>query len=261
MDRGGRARLHRRPPPRTTSRRRAPRVRTRSAGATRSSCRPTARPGSSPRRAGRRADADPLRAARVAGAQPALRAAEQPRARVASTPGRTRSTRRGRGLPLRVHHLPADRAPHRRRDEPHPALPLRAPAGDVLRGLADGWPPSAGSSTAAGRRSSPRARRSRRGCWSPSGCARCGWATGSSSRSGCPTTGAATGSPRGDSRQRPGQRRRWTPTSTSRTRSAPATSGPAGARAGPSSRPYVEDYRARAGARGHGRPEDGGATR
>jgi ferredoxin len=51
---------------------------------------------------------------------------------------------------------------------------LGAAAGDVRRGRPRSWPPSAGSRTAAGRRSSPRARRSRRACWSPSGCGRCG---------------------------------------------------------------------------------------
>ena len=60
--------------------------------------------------------------------------------------------------------------------------------------------------TAAGRRSSPPAPRSRRGCWSPTGCGRCGSATGSSSRSGCPTTGAATGITHRRLGQRPGQR-------------------------------------------------------
>ena len=39
-------------------------------------------------------------------------------------------------LPVRLHDLPADRAPHRGRDEPFPALPVGAAAGDVLRGLA-----------------------------------------------------------------------------------------------------------------------------
>ena len=51
-------------------------------------------------------------------------------------------------VPVRVHHLPADRAPHRRRDEPLAAVPLRAAAGDVLRGVAR-----------AGRRARPRALR------------------------------------------------------------------------------------------------------
>ena len=88
----------------------------------------------------------------------------------ARQPATTRR-RRADGLPVRVHDLPADRAPHRGRHEPLAAVPGRAAAGDVLRGLAASWPPSAGSSTAAGRRSSPRARRSRRGCWSPTGCA------------------------------------------------------------------------------------------
>ncbi len=47
-------------------------------------------------------------------------------------------------LPVRLHDLPAHRAPHRRRHEPLPALPVGAPAGVLLRGLA-GARPRAGS--------------------------------------------------------------------------------------------------------------------
>ena len=43
---------------------------------------------------------------------------------------------RGSALPVRAHHLPADRAPHRRWNEPLALLALRVDAGDVLRGLA-----------------------------------------------------------------------------------------------------------------------------
>ena len=81
-------------------------------------------------------------------AQPALRAAEQPGSRTPTRPGRTRSTPSlERGLPVRVHHLPADRAPHGGRDEPDPALPGRAAAGAVLRGVA-----AAGARARAGER-------------------------------------------------------------------------------------------------------------
>ena len=59
-------------------------------------------------------------------------------------------------------HLPADRAPHRGRHVAHRAVPVRAAARDVRRGQPGAGRASAGSSTAAGRRSSPRARRSRR---------------------------------------------------------------------------------------------------
>ena len=45
------------------------------------------------------------------------------------------SPRLGR-VPVRGHHLPADRAPHRRRDEPLAALPGGAAAGVLLRGVA-----------------------------------------------------------------------------------------------------------------------------
>ena len=75
-----------------------------------------------------------------------------------------------RRLPVRVHHLPADRAPHGGRDEPLVAVPRRTAAGDVLRGLPGSWRPNGGWSTRAGRRSSRRGRRSRPGCWSPTGC-------------------------------------------------------------------------------------------
>ncbi len=60
-----------------------------------------------------------------------------------------------RGVPVRVHHLPADRAPHRRRDEPLAALPVRAAAGVLLRGLARAGPGARAGATSAGRRSSP----------------------------------------------------------------------------------------------------------
>ena len=73
------------------------------------------------------------------------------RARQPVQPDRRRAGRRR--VPVRGHHLPADRAPHRRRHVAHAALPRRAAARDVLRGRARSWPPSAGSSTAAGRRS------------------------------------------------------------------------------------------------------------
>ena len=75
-----------------------------------------------PDRPRRRPAAHPLRAARVAGRQPALRPA-RPTRRPRSTTGRTTATTRrrlGATLPVRPHHLPAHRAPHCRRDEPLP---------------------------------------------------------------------------------------------------------------------------------------------
>ena len=157
----------------------------------------------SPQRADRRAAADALRAGRVAVPQPALRPAGQPDpqgVRARGQPDQPEPAGAGqRGLPVRVHHQPAHRAPHGRRDEPLPGVPLRAAAGDVRRGLARRWPPSAGWSTWAGRTSSPRGRRSRRGCWSPTGCGRCGSRAGSSTRCGCPTTGGRGGLVTGDS--------------------------------------------------------------
>jgi hypothetical protein len=86
-----------------------------------------------------RADAHALRAARVAVPQPALRAAGQPDAQGVRA-GRqplepvAAGALRG-GLPVRAHDLPAHRAPHGRRDEPAAAVPGRAAAGDVRRGV------------------------------------------------------------------------------------------------------------------------------
>ncbi len=97
-----------------------------------------------PRRSRRRPDADLLRAAREPVPQPALPPAEQPGGRGRRPVGEPAQPVVHDRLPLRLHQLPADRAPHRRWDEPHPALPLRAAAGDVLRGLATArgrtWP-------------------------------------------------------------------------------------------------------------------------
>ena len=90
---------------------------------TRSSCRATARAGCTrPAGVARRADADALRAGRVAGAQPALRPAGQPGPQGLRPPGEPDQPEPAaaaqRGLPVRVHGQPAHRAPHRRRDEP-----------------------------------------------------------------------------------------------------------------------------------------------
>ncbi len=91
-------------------------------------------------RRGRRPDAESLRAPRVARAQPPVRAAEQPRPAQARPPQQPDQPELERGVPVRVHDVPPDRAPHRGRDEPHPALPRRAAAGTVLRGLAAAGP-------------------------------------------------------------------------------------------------------------------------
>ena len=91
-------------------------------------------------RARRRPAAGALRAAGVAVRQPAVQPAGEPGAGAVPAQGQPLRARpaisRARGVPVRAHHLPADRAPHRRRDEPLAALPVRAAAGVLLRGVA-----------------------------------------------------------------------------------------------------------------------------
>ena len=102
------------------------------------------------------------------------------------------------------------------------------------------------SSTTAGRRSSRRGRRSRRGCWSPTGCGRCGCAAAPSTRSACPTTGARTACPPA-TRPTSCCRSCSTRTCTSRSpRRPPATSGRARRPRGPALLTFVEEYRKRA---------------
>ncbi len=84
--------------------------------------------------------------------EPAVRPAAQPGpgdhpAPAGPVPARGRRAGR-RGLPVRGHHLPPDRASHRGRHVPYPALPVRAAARVLLRGLAR-----------AGRRAGPDQRR------------------------------------------------------------------------------------------------------
>jgi formate dehydrogenase major subunit len=71
--------------------------------------------------------------------QPALRPAAQPGPADHPAPGEPVPAERGpawiRGVPVRDHHLPADRASHRRRHVPVPALPVRTAARVLLRGL------------------------------------------------------------------------------------------------------------------------------
>ena len=70
-------------------------------------------------------------------------------------------------FPFVAHHLPADRALHRRRHVALDAVPGRAAARALLRGLAGAGRRARARARAAGRRSSARAARSRRACWSP----------------------------------------------------------------------------------------------
>ena len=120
-------------------------------------------------RPARRPAADALRAARVAGPQPAVRPAGQPDAQGLRAGGQpvepVPAGGAQRGLPVRVHHGAADRAPHGGRDEPPAAVPVRAAAGDVRRGLPRAGRASAGWTHLGWATWSPAARRSRRGCW------------------------------------------------------------------------------------------------
>ena len=105
------------------------------------------------RRPRRRPAAHALRAARVAGRQPALRRRTPTRRASASTsednPYHPSGRRPGADVfPYVAHHLPAHRAPHGGRHVAHRALPVRAAARDVRRGQ-----------PRAGRRARPRARR------------------------------------------------------------------------------------------------------
>ena len=160
LDRARRARLRGRQAARTTARRRTRPARPRSPATTRSSCRPTGEAGCSPRPASPTARCRPTTSRRTR--RSATRSTRQQRnparqlyrAREQPLPPRSRRAGRRR-VPVRGHHLPADRALHRRRDVALDALPVRAAAGVLLSRSRPSWPPSAASSTAAGRRSSP----------------------------------------------------------------------------------------------------------
>ena len=119
-----------------------------------------------PDRPGRRPAAGPLRAPRDAAPQSARRPAEQSDPPAVRAPGErsiTRASPDERVFPYVLTHLPADRAPHRRghvarRCRSSPSCSPSSSARSHRR-----WPPNGAWSTVAGRRSSPRARRSRRG--------------------------------------------------------------------------------------------------
>ena len=148
-------------------------------------------------RAARRAAADALRAGRVAGSatRSTRQQANPTRAGVRAHGQPAQPLRAGaghRGLPVRLHDVPADRAPHGRRDEPLAAVPLRAAAGVLLRGLPRAGRASAGWSTWAG----PRSSRARSAIEAPGDGHRPARAAaasraGGSTRSACPTTGAS----------------------------------------------------------------------
>src|SRR5207247_2085124 len=84
---------------------------------------------------GGRPAADALRAARVAGQEPAVQAADQPRAQGVGAGEAVQPARRGgrSEVPLRHQHIPAHRALSGGRDEPLAALARRAATGAVHR--------------------------------------------------------------------------------------------------------------------------------
>ena len=89
-------------------------------------------------------------------------------------------------LPVRVHDLPAHRAPHRRRHEPLAALPVRAAAGVLLRGLARAGPRARARAPGLGdHRHGPHRHRGAGAGHRPDGAADASTA-GSSTRSGLP---------------------------------------------------------------------------
>ena len=113
-------------------------------------------------------------------------------------PGNERNPPR-RPVSLRLHDLPPDRAPHGGRHEPLRPVPLRAPAGHVLRGEPRARRASAASPTAAGPRSSRPVPRSRRGCVVTERMAPVASTAAPCTRSAFRTTGARRGLTTGDS--------------------------------------------------------------
>src|SRR5882762_11664652 len=85
----------------------------------------------------RRPAAGALRALGIARAEsPLSQPAEQSRGDQAGTARERVCPAAGRALPLRAHDVPADGAPHERRDDARALAPRRAAAGAVLRDLA-----------------------------------------------------------------------------------------------------------------------------
>ena len=159
LDRRRRARLQGRHAARLRAARGRRGPRTPCAATSRSSCRPTAAAGcSSPQRPRRRPAArrTTSRTSRRSTTRSTPSSANPARQRLpaAREPVRTRAGSRERRLPVRDHHLPADRAPHRRRHVAHAAATWPSCSRRCSARSARSWRASAASSTAAGRRSS-----------------------------------------------------------------------------------------------------------
>ena len=169
-------------------------------------------------------------------AQRRLRPAGEPDAPGAShRPENRYNPRRepGASLPLRD-DAPTGSTEHHTAggDVAHTAPPGRARARDVRRGLTRSWPPSAGSSTTAGRRSSRARTAIEARVMVTERIPDSRSTAGGAIRSACPTTGAGAGW-RTATRRTTCCRWRSTRTSTSRSSSRPpATCGPAAGRAG-----------------------------
>ena len=168
LDRARRPRLREGQAALVPARRTAPAASRGSPATTRSSCRATARAGCTCR-SGLVDGPMPTHyePAESIVPQPAVRPAGQPHPQGVRAPDNRMNPsppeQHSEVFPFVFTHQPADRAPHGRRDEPPPGVPVRAAARDVRRGLPASWPPSVAWSTWAGATWSPRGRRSRGG--------------------------------------------------------------------------------------------------
>ena len=143
-----------------------------------------------------------LRAARVAGRNRSTAADATRRPTKGAARQRVRATRRTTALPARAHHLPADRAPHRRRHVAHAVAPRRAAARALLRDLAGAGGARSASNGDWVTVTTPRGEHRGPGAGHAAHAAARRSRDAASTRSGCRSTGAA-GARHGRRRQRP----------------------------------------------------------